>query len=151
MYLDTLLTPMYLKSHTKWSHAVTDELMEAHLMLMANSPPSFCRTRKVPSDRDMRRFLAAVRSMFPANLKEQWQDLCLICGNSYVEVLFSVSNLQREFRKWQCYEVTTGLVKWHKSSFWGYSPVEASQVRGWPLRMSEIAERWLYVKSVVKW
>lgn len=44
-----------------------------HLMLIANSPPSFCRTRKVPSERGVRRFLAAVLSMFPANLPAQQQ------------------------------------------------------------------------------
>ena len=40
-----------------------------YLMLMANSPPSFCRTRKVPSDRDIRRDLAAERSILPAYLQ----------------------------------------------------------------------------------
>lgn len=45
--------------------------VESYLMLMANSPPSFCRTRKVPSDREISRFLAAVLSMFPANLESQ--------------------------------------------------------------------------------
>lgn len=44
---------------------------DTYLILMANSPASFCRTRKVPSDRDISRFLAAVLSMFPANLPEQ--------------------------------------------------------------------------------
>lgn len=42
-----------------------------YLILMANSPPSFCRTRKVPSERGISRFLAPVRSRFPANLQEK--------------------------------------------------------------------------------
>lgn len=43
-------------------------------MLIAYSPPSFCRTRKVPSERDINRFLAAVRSMFPANLQSHREN-----------------------------------------------------------------------------
>ncbi len=49
----------------------TNKYAKTYLMLIANSPPSFCRTRKVPSDRDINRFLAAVLSMLPANLQAQ--------------------------------------------------------------------------------
>lgn len=68
---------------------------EAYLMLIANSPPSFCRTRKVPSDRDINRFLAAVRSMFPAYLQAQWQSETRQC-NFWKKISHNVQHLKEK-------------------------------------------------------
>lgn len=78
----TFLFSLFLLNHTYCNSNLSccremRIIRHSYLMLIANSPPSFCRTRKVPSERDISRFLAALRSRFPANLG--WGDKRLFC------------------------------------------------------------------------